>query len=129
MRRRPPPPDHVEIIVADTGRASQNRNSASTESSGFEGFIRAMSIKVIGAGFGRTGTLSLKAALEELGLVKCYHMTDVLAHLEHAMIWDNAARGEPIDWDALFRGYQATVDWPGCTSYEQLLGHYTGATR
>jgi hypothetical protein len=86
-----------------------------------------MPIKVIGAGFGRTGTLSLKAALEELGLVKCYHMTDVLAHLEHAVIWDKAAQSKPVDWDALFHGYQATVDWPGCTFYEQLLRHYPGA--
>ena len=86
-----------------------------------------MPIKVIGAGFGRTGTLSLKAALEELGFIKCYHMTDVLAHLEHAAVWDDAARGESVDWEALFRGYQATVDWPGCAVYEQLLRHYPGA--
>ena len=52
-----------------------------------------MSIKVIGAGFGRTGTLSLKVALEDLGFAKCYHMSDVLAHLDHAAVWDDAARG------------------------------------
>jgi Sulfotransferase domain len=86
-----------------------------------------MSIRVIGAGFGRTGTLSLKSALEELGFVKCYHMTDVLAHLEHAAVWDDAARGKPVDWDVLFRGYQATVDWPGCAFYEQLMRRYPHA--
>jgi Sulfotransferase domain len=86
-----------------------------------------MSIKVIGAGFGRTGTLSLKSALEELGLVKCYHMMDVLAHLKQAAVWDDAARGKPVDWDALFRGYQAIVDWPGSAFYEQLLRQYPGA--
>jgi Sulfotransferase domain len=86
-----------------------------------------MSIKLIGAGFGRTGTLSLKSALEELGVVKCYHMTDVLAHLEHAALWDDAAQGKQVDWDALFRGYQATVDWPGCAFHEQLMRKYPGA--
>jgi Sulfotransferase domain len=86
-----------------------------------------MSIKVIGAGFGRTGTLSLKTALEELGFIKCYHMMDVLAHLEDAAVWDNAARGDSVDWESLFRGYQATVDWPGCAVYEQLLRQYPGA--
>ena len=86
-----------------------------------------MAITVIGAGFGRTGTLSLKTALEELGFSKCFHMMDVLAHLEHAAVWDDAARGEPVDWDSLFRGYQATVDWPGCAFYEQLLRHYPSA--
>jgi hypothetical protein len=86
-----------------------------------------MSIKVIGAGLGRTGTLSLKLALEELGFSKCYHMTEVLAHREDVRVWDAAARGEPVDWDALFRGYQATVDWPGCSFYQELLRHYPEA--
>jgi hypothetical protein len=71
--------------------------------------------------------LSLKLALEELGFTKCYHMTDVLARLDHAAIWDAAARGEPVDWDALFQGYEATVDWPGCNFYEEFLRRYPQA--
>jgi hypothetical protein len=86
-----------------------------------------MPIKVIGAGFGRTGTLSLKSALEELGFIKCYHMTDVLSHLEHAAVWDDAAVGKPVNWNSLFEGYQATVDWPGAALYEQLLRQYPSA--
>jgi hypothetical protein len=86
-----------------------------------------MPIKVIGAGLGRTGTLSLKAALEELGFGKCYHMTDVLAHKEDARVWDAAARGKPVDWESLFAGYQATVDWPGCSFYRELLRQYPDA--
>lgn len=86
-----------------------------------------MPIKVIGAGLGRTGTLSLKAALEELGFGKCYHMTEVLAHMEDARVWDAAARGEPVDWERLFAGYQATVDWPGCSFYRELLRQYPDA--
>jgi Sulfotransferase domain len=86
-----------------------------------------MPLKVIGAGLGRTGTLSLKVALEELGFSKCYHMTEVFANKGHAQVWDAAARGEPVDWEALFRGYQAIVDWPGCNFYRELLRLYPEA--
>jgi hypothetical protein len=86
-----------------------------------------MAIKVIGAGLGRTGTLSLKVALEELGFSKCYHMTEVLARMNDARVWDAAVRGEPVDWEALFRGYQATVDWPGCSFYQEFLRRYPDA--
>ena len=86
-----------------------------------------MSIKVIGAGFGRTGTTSLKVALEELGFEKCYHMKEVIANPKHALVWERAIDGKPVDWDTLFQGYQATVDWPGCTFYEKLMHHYPDA--
>jgi hypothetical protein len=86
-----------------------------------------MPLKVIGAGFGRTGTLSLKVALEQLGFAKCYHMTEVFAKPDHVGLWDAAARGEPVDWEALFQGYQATVDWPGCNFYQDYLRPYPEA--
>ncbi|MBV8076406.1 MAG: hypothetical protein JO284_08415 [Planctomycetaceae bacterium] len=86
-----------------------------------------MPIQVIGAGLGRTGTLSLKAALEELGFAKCYHMVEVLARMDDARTWDAAARGEPVDWDRLFSGYRATVDLPGCVFYRELLEKYPEA--
>ena len=86
-----------------------------------------MPIRVIGAGLGRTGTLSLKVALEELGFARCYHMSEVIAHLEDARVWDAAARGERVDWETLFQGYQATVDWPSCSFYEELMRHYPDA--
>jgi hypothetical protein len=86
-----------------------------------------MPIQVIGAGLGRTGTLSLKSALEALGFSKCYHMIEVFAHMEDARTWDAASRGEPVDLDRLFAGYQATVDWPGCSFYRELLRHYPEA--
>lgn len=69
-----------------------------------------MSIHVIGAGFGRTGTTSLKTALEALGFAKCYHMFDVMANSKDALIWEQALDGKSVDWQALFDGYQATVD-------------------
>jgi hypothetical protein len=86
-----------------------------------------MPLKIIGAGLGRTGTLSLKAALEELGFAKCYHMVEVLANAEHTAFWNAAAAGESVDWDAHFEGYQATVDWPACNFYEQLMRRYPEA--
>lgn len=85
-------------------------------------------MEVIGVGFGRTGTLSLKAALEQLGFGPCYHMANVLLdHPEHARSWDAAARGERIDWDQLLGGYRATVDSSGCYFWRDLLATYPHA--
>ncbi len=86
-----------------------------------------MELKVIGAGFGRTGTSSLKAALDELGFGPCYHMSEVFAHVEHVKSWSAAAHGQPIDWDELFRDYRATVDWPGAAFYKELMERYPDA--
>src|SRR5918997_4262033 len=84
-------------------------------------------VKVIGAGFGRTGTASLKAALETLGFDPCYHMTEVFKHPGHAAFWRAAWRGEPADWDGLLGAYEATVDWPACTFYAELMERYPEA--
>jgi hypothetical protein len=84
-------------------------------------------MKVIGAGFGRTGTMSLKVALEELGFGPCYHMIELFEHPEHLERWEAAVRGEPINWEEIFRGYQATVDWPGAAFYKELSGRYPDA--
>jgi len=86
-----------------------------------------MSLSVIGAGYGRTGTLSLKAALEQLGFMKCHHMLEVIRNPEQMAGWMAAALGKPADWDALFRGYQAAVDWPTCHFYRELADYYPDA--
>ena len=86
-----------------------------------------MAIEVIGAGFGRTGTSSLQAALETLGFGPCYHMTEVFAHLEHVPVWEAAARGERVEWEDALRGYRAAVDWPAAAFYEELMQRYPGA--
>lgn len=78
-----------------------------------------MSLKVIGAGFGRTGTLSLKLALEQLGFGPCHHMLEVFAHPETIPLWIAAADGRP-DWQAIFKGYRASVDWPTATFYREV---------
>jgi hypothetical protein len=84
-------------------------------------------VKVIGAGFGRTGTMSLKIALETLGLDPCYHMTEVFAHPEHTGFWISAWRGEPADWEGVLGVYEAAVDWPACTFYEELMERHPEA--
>jgi hypothetical protein len=86
-----------------------------------------MSIKVIGAGFGRTGTTSIKAALEELGAGQCYHMIEVLTHPAHVAVWSGALVGQPVDWRAFLAEYGAIVDWPGCTFYQELMAVYPEA--
>ena len=78
-------------------------------------------MKVIGAGFGRTGTTSLKAALETLGFGSAYHMTEVFTHPEHVRFWEAARRGERVDWEAFFSGYGVAVDWPACAFYAELM--------
>jgi len=80
-----------------------------------------MTLEVIGAGFGRTGTMSMKVALEELGFGPCYHMREVFTHPEHIELWRAAAQGKPVDWEQIFGGYRATVDWPACTFYNELM--------
>jgi Sulfotransferase domain len=84
-------------------------------------------VKVIGAGFGRTGTMSLKIALETLGFDPCYHMTEVFAHPEHTGFWISAWRGEPADWEGVLGVYEAAVDWPACTFYEELMERHPDA--
>lgn len=86
-----------------------------------------MAVELIGAGFGRTGTLSVKQALETLGLRKCYHMLEAFEHPDHFDLWAAAQRGEPIDWDALLDGYRATVDWPSCNLWQEQLAHWPEA--
>ncbi len=86
-----------------------------------------LSIKVIGAGFGRTGTLSLKFALEKLGFAKCYHMMEVHLNPSHTQIWRDAASGKLPDWVSLFDGYQASVDWPSCNFWREQLQAFPAA--
>ena len=86
-----------------------------------------MTLKVIGTGFGRTGTQSLKLALEQLGFTGCYHMMEVFPRPDHVAMWAKAARGERIDWDQLFQGFAATVDWPSTHFWRDLTRRYPEA--
>lgn len=86
-----------------------------------------MSLSVIGAGFGRTGTLSIKAALESLGFGPCYHMEQVFESDEQLRRWRDIAAGAPPDWHEVFADYRSTVDWPGTLYWRQLAGTYPDA--
>lgn len=83
-----------------------------------------MALSVIGAGFGRTGTASMKLALEALGLGPCHHMKEVLASPGQIALWRAAARGRTPDWDAAFAGYSSAVDWPAAFFWRELSAHY-----
>ncbi len=88
-----------------------------------------MALQVVGAGFGRTGTLSLKYALQRLGFGPCYHMMEVFSRHDHIARWcELAVHGDRgTDWDALFRDFRATVDWPAARWWRELAAHYADA--
>jgi hypothetical protein len=72
--------------------------------------------------------MSLKLALERLGLGPCYHMREMFKQLdEHVAIWDRAADGGPVDWDTLFKGYRSAVDFPTAAFYRELADYYREA--
>lgn len=85
-----------------------------------------MTLQIIGAGLGRTGTASTKIALEKLGFNKCYHMGEVIADPDRMAGWLEAARGNP-NWDAIFKGYAACVDYPAAAFWRPLAEHYPDA--
>jgi hypothetical protein len=83
-------------------------------------------IALIGAGLPRTGTLTQKLALEELGLEPCYHWVNVLADLDQVELWNRALDGE-APWAEVFDGACSTVDWPGGYFYRELMEAYPEA--
>jgi hypothetical protein len=86
-----------------------------------------MTLKVIGAGLGRTGTLSLKLALEHLGFGPCYHMLEIMGQARKRLPqWIEVVRGNP-DWDAIFEGYQSSVDYPACYFWREQAAQYPDA--
>ncbi len=86
-----------------------------------------MTISLIGAGYGRTGTLSLKSALESLGYNKCHHMIEVINNPGEPERWLQAIDEENVNWESLLEGYEATVDWPACHFYQELADYYPEA--
>jgi hypothetical protein len=83
-------------------------------------------MKLIGAGLPRTGTLSQKVGLEVAGQGPCYHMVNILANLDLVPQWSRALDGDG-QWDEIFDGFEATVDWPGSFFYRELLEVYPDA--
>jgi hypothetical protein len=111
----------VDSTVTAALRTRRSRRSGRLAGEG----EKNMTLKVIGAGLGRTGTLSLKLALEQLGFAKCYHMGEVMAG-GYFPKWAAVGEGKP-DWDAIFDGYAATTDYPACTYWRELADYYPDA--
>jgi len=86
-----------------------------------------MSVAVIGAGFGRTGTFSLKHALERLGVGPCHHMFEVIRDEQQVAKWRAVMAGGEADWEDLLRGYNSCVDWPSAFYWRELAEHYPQA--
>ena len=84
-------------------------------------------MKLIGAGFGRTGTVSTQVAIEQLGFGPCYHMHSLMQRPAEMDVWCEAAEGKPVDLAPLFVGFNSTLDWPACTFYKQLVELYPDA--
>ena len=84
-------------------------------------YYAAVTLRVVGAGLGRTGTSSLKLALERLLGGYCHHMSEVLADPErHLPLWAPVLRGDEVDWEEVFAGYVAQVDFPGAAFWPEI---------
>src|SRR5438876_4867260 len=83
-------------------------------------------MRVIGAGLPRTGTLTQKMALEQLGFDPCYHWVNLIADMDQVELWHRAFEREDV-WDEVLGGYQATADWPGGFFYRELAERYPDA--
>jgi hypothetical protein len=86
-----------------------------------------MTIQVVGAGLGRTGTHSLKLALERLLGGPCFHMTELLPRPEQIPSWHGAINGNEPDWAELLDGFMAAVDWPAAAVWPQLSAAFPEA--
>lgn len=86
-----------------------------------------MGLNIIGAGFGRTGTQSLKRAIEALGFGPCHHMYEVRRSPRQIALWSDIAAGGAADWDAVFDGYGSQVDWPASAYWRETAAHFPQA--
>ena len=86
-----------------------------------------MPLKIVGAAFGRTGTKSIKIALEKLGFGPCHHMFVLHNNPNQIALWRAVARGEKPCWDKIFTDYQASIDWPSARYWRELSEHFENA--
>lgn len=86
-----------------------------------------MTLKAIGSGFGRTGTMSTMIALEQLGFGPCHHMTEVMQNPAQPAFWKAFAAGQTPDWAEVFEGYGAQVDFPGAAVWQDLAAAFPDA--
>lgn len=84
-------------------------------------------MKIIGTGFGRTGTMSLCEALSKIGYAPCYHMSEVFKNPSHIKLWQSVADGEDVDWQAFLGEYQSGLDYPVVGFYEDIMKAFPDA--
>ena len=84
-------------------------------------------LRLIGVGFGRTGTTSTKLALETLGIAPCHHMSVLVGNQALSQKWYDVAFKGKRNWDDVFAGFQATLDWPAVSYWRELAAHYPQA--
>jgi hypothetical protein len=86
-----------------------------------------MTMHIIGTGVGRTGTYSLKLAINQLGLGSCHHMDEVLHNMPAQVpLWSAAVSGQ-ADWSKIYDGYESAVDWPTACFFRELLAEFPKA--
>src|SRR6478735_3872327 len=116
----------LDRCVSGLPRPAPRRAPMSPERSGAR--LQSMpGIRVVGAGVGRTGTVSLKIALERLLGGRCYHMSETFGRPEHITMWRRAANGSLPDWDAVFDGFVAIIDWPAAAFWREISDHFPDA--
>lgn len=86
-----------------------------------------MTLSLIGAGFGRTGTKSTKLALETLGYGPCHHMEEVFTNQDQLPHWRAAVDEQAVDWERAFAGYRSAIDWPSTHYWRELADYYPQA--
>lgn len=86
-----------------------------------------MGLSVIGAGWGRTGTMSLKLALEQLGVGPCHHMGELMGNPQQRKYWRAVADNESVNWDDVFADYHSMCDFPGAHYWRELAAFYPDA--
>lgn len=86
-----------------------------------------MALKLIGSGYGRTGTMTMKDALGVLGYGPTHHMVEFLEHPELLAKWKTVFAGGDVDWEDVFAGYGSQVDWPGASVWQQTLAAFPDA--
>jgi hypothetical protein len=84
-------------------------------------------LRIVGAGLGRTGTMSLKLALEQLLGGRCYHMIEVFGRPDDVGVWHRAVGGDLPDWPSFLADYDAAVDWPVAAFWRELAAAFPDA--
>ncbi len=80
-----------------------------------------MTLEIIGSGFGRTGTMTMKDALGVLGLGPTHHMTEIMENPDQIRHWKAIFAGQDVDWSDVYAGYRAQVDWPGASRWQHAM--------